>query len=385
MAFDFLVPVADKVLAHCELLPEQALGASVFKHTAKKGLPVLANATVAIMGVRESRNAFEKKIETLDTSAIRLELYKLMRGNWNATIVDLGDVEEGDTVEDTYFVVNQICAELIEEKVIPIIIGHTQDITYPSYRAYDGLKPMVNMVSVDSRFDFGLEGELISSHSYMSKIITEQPANLFQYANIGYQSYFVAQEELDLMERLFFDSYRLGNLVADITLAEPLMRDAHIVSVDMRSVRGGEVGFPYGYSPNGFSGPEICAIARYAGMGNRISTFGVYEMENNHMSQQLVAQVIWYFIEGLDKGVDETPYSQTDDFTRYTVPTEMEELVFFKSHLTERWWVEVPSSTTSHNKSNPPALLPCTEADYLEACSQNIPERWYRAYKKGFH
>ena len=44
MAFDFLVPVEDKVLAHCELLPEQALGKHVQIHTVRDGLPVLASS-----------------------------------------------------------------------------------------------------------------------------------------------------------------------------------------------------------------------------------------------------------------------------------------------------------------------------------------------------
>ena len=81
MAFDFLVPVPDKVLAHNELLPDQSIGKNTYIHTEKEGLPVLANATVAFLGVRESRNAFEKKNEKLDVSAIRLQLYKLLMGN----------------------------------------------------------------------------------------------------------------------------------------------------------------------------------------------------------------------------------------------------------------------------------------------------------------
>ena len=96
MAFDFLVPVKDKVLAYSELLPPQSLGKSIHKHTEKKGFPVFANATVAIFGVLESRNAVEKKPIPLDVDEIRIQLYRLMKGNWNATILDIGDVEEGE-------------------------------------------------------------------------------------------------------------------------------------------------------------------------------------------------------------------------------------------------------------------------------------------------
>lgn len=385
MAFDFLVPIEDKVLAHTELLPPQALGKNIHKHTEKDGLPVLAIASLAIVGVKESRNAFEKKFEKLDVSSIRIELYKLLMGNWNSTIVDMGDIEEGESVNDTYFVVKEIVAGLLEENIVPIVIGATQDITYPTYRAFDGIKDMINLVAVDSRFDFGMEDELISSNSYMSKIITDKPNNLFNFSNIGYQSYFNAQEEIDLMERLFFDSYRLGDLISDITLAEPVLRNAHMVSLDARSIRAGEMSYSKNFSPNGFTGREICAIARYAGISDNVSVFGIYEMENSNQSCQLMSQIIWYFIEGFNFRVKESPYNNSEAFTKYTVPTDTEQLVFYKSHLTERWWVEVPTIFDSDTKGQSSSLLPCTEKDYLDACDQNIPERWFKAYKKGFN
>lgn len=385
MAFDFLVPIKDKVLAFSELLPPQALGKNIYKHTEKKGLPVFANATVAIFGVMESRNAFEKKPEKLDIDEIRIQLYRLMAGNWNSTILDIGDVDEGETVEDTYFVVKEIVAGLLEENIIPIIIGGTQDITYPTYRAFDKIRNMVNLVSVDSRFDFGEDEELISSHSYMSKIITDKPNNLFNFSNIGYQSYFNAQEEMDLMERLFFDAYRLGDVAANIGLAEPVLRSAHIVSLDLRAIRASEMGLFKNFSPNGFTGREICAIARYAGISDQVSLFGIYEGENSLQAFQMIAQIIWYFIEGLSFRTKEFPSSKSEDFTKFTVPTDTGELVFFKSHVTERWWVEVPSILPEHTKTNSVALLPCTEDDYLDACNQNIPERWFKAYRKGFN
>lgn len=385
MAFDFLVPVEDKVLAHCELLPGQSLGKNIYKHTVRDGLPVLAIASIAIIGVRESRNAYEKKMEKLDVSGIRLQLYKLLMGNWTSTIVDMGDIEEGDTVEDTYFIVKEVVAGLLEENIIPVILGATQDITYPAYRAFDGLKNMINLVAVDSRFDFGMDDELISSHSYMSKIITDKPNNLFNFSNIGYQSYFNAQEEIDLMERLFFDAYRLGDLIGDIKIAEPVLRNAHMVSLDARSIKASEVGYSESFSPNGFSGREICAIARYAGISENVQVFGLYEMENSAQSNQLMAHIIWYFIEGTNFRTKESPYRDSDNFTKYMVPTETEQLIFYKSHFTDRWWVEVPSILHSNTKSESTSLLPCTEKDYLDACDQNIPERWFKAYKKGFN
>jgi len=385
MAFDFLVPVSKKVLAHCELLPAQAIGRNIQIHNEKDGLPVLAQATFAILGVHESRNAFEMKPEPLDIDGIRLEFYKLFMGNWNATLIDLGDIHEGETVDDTYFVVKEVVAGLLEERIIPIVIGATQDITYPTYRAFDGIRDMVELVSIDSRFDFGADEELISSHSYMSKIITDKPNNLYNFTNIGYQGYFNAQEEVDLMERLFFEAYRLGEIASDITLAEPLLRNANFVSLDTRVIKGGEMGLSGSFSPNGFDGKEICAIARYAGISDQVRLFGIYECENSALAFQMVAQIIWYFMEGHNYRVPELPSEKNKNFTKFNVPNETEQLVFYKSNVTERWWVEVPSVLSPHTKTDSTALLPCTEKDYLDACDQKIPERWFKAYKKGFN
>ena len=49
-----------------------------------------------------------------------------------------------------------------------------------------------------------------------------EPNNLFNYSNIGYQTYFNSQEELDLLNSLFFDAYRLGE-VKDLTKVEPII------------------------------------------------------------------------------------------------------------------------------------------------------------------
>lgn len=385
MAYDFLKPVEDKVLAHVELLPPQSLGKNIYKHTQRDGLPVLALASIALVGVKESRNAYVKKKETLDVSGIRLQLYRLQMGNWNSSIIDMGDIEEGETVEDTYFVVKEIVAGLLEENIIPVLIGATQDITFPAYRAFDGIVEMVNLVAIDSRFDFGMDDELVSSNSYMSKIITDKPNNLFNFSNIGYQSYFIAQEEIDLMERLFFDAYRLGDLIADIKLAEPVLRNAHMVSLDARAIKASNVGYSDNFSPNGFNGREICAISRYAGISDNVRVFGIYEMENSNQSHQLMAQIIWYFIEGTNYRISESPFKKNANFTKYTVPTPTQQFIYYRSHFTDRWWVEVPSLLPVNTNSANVSLLPCTEKDYLDTCDQNIPERWFKAYKKGFN
>ncbi|MCV6629924.1 MAG: formimidoylglutamase [Flavobacteriaceae bacterium] len=383
MGLDFLAPVNEKIVAHTQLLPEQTLGKSIKIHTKKRGIPALDGVQIAILGVHESRNASSLRPEILNIDEIRKQFYKLMFGNWNATIVDLGDIIAGAQVSDTYFVTTEIITSLRKKKITPIILGASQDITYPIYRAFDNSGRMVNITSIDSHFDFGSEEELISSHSYMSKIISDTPTNLFNFANIGYQSYFNAPDEIDLMEKLFFDAYRLGEITSDMSLAEPVLRDSDIVSLDFKSVKASEIGYSSHFSPNGFDGREVCALARYAGISDRVTVFGMFEMENNPQAAQLAAQVMWYFVEGYSFRANEFPFLDRSKLLKYIVPIDQhEDLCFFKSSTTKRWWIEVPTILDLYNKSKLPALLPCSHGDYLDACNQEIPERWLKAYKK---
>ena len=64
------------------------------------------------------------------------------------------------------------------------------------------------------------------------------------------------------MDKLYFESYRLGEVSNDITLVEPVLRDANIVSIDLNVIKASEVSSKQKGSPNGLDGKEICAIAQ---------------------------------------------------------------------------------------------------------------------------
>jgi hypothetical protein len=127
-------------------------------------------------------------------------------GNWDASIADLGTIC-WEFYRRLYFALRKVASNLIKKKIIPIL-SVVQDLTFALYRSFDELEQMVNLVSID-QFDFGKENDRVSASSYLTKIIIDEPNNLFNYCNIGYQTYHNSQEEIDLVEKLFFDSYRL--------------------------------------------------------------------------------------------------------------------------------------------------------------------------------
>ena len=383
MISDFFSPVNDELLE--EVVESNRLKFSLRIHSAPGAFPDLEGVKIAMFGVLEDRLDEEPTGESFNFNGIRRHLYSLFPGNWHLSMADLGDIQKGESVDDTYFAVQTVVNQLLKEGIIPVVLGGSQDLIYSQYRAYDGVEQMVNLVNIDSRFDLGDADKPITNKSYVGKIVVTKPYNLFNYSNIGYQTYFNSQDEIELMERLFFDAYRLGEISADISIVEPVMRDANLVGIDLGAVSAGSLGNYRLSSPNGFDGKEICALARYAGISDKVTSFGIYEVNsewNFPSANMLVAQVVWYFIEGVNFRKNENTNLAKKEFIRYQVPIEDQILVFYKSPVSGRWWIEIPFISPANNKLKRHTLLPCTQKDYLDACNQIIPERWYKTKRK---
>ena len=384
MNYDLLSPISDRLVEDVKLSHFQTFGRNLKLHTSEI-IPNLDKIDIAIVGVLDYRNSEHHLDNESNINEIRRSLYALFPGNWTSNIADLGDIIIGQRVEDTYFAVSEIVSYLLKNNIIPLIIGGSQDITYAAYRAYDNVKPMVNIINIDKSFDLGDSSKPISNNNYVGKIVLEKPYNLFNYTVMGFQTYFNSQEEIDLMEKLYFEYFRLGDLNNDIKFVEPSMRDADLVTFDLSSVKSSEVSIKQKFSPNGFNGREICAISRYAGISNKVSSFGIFEYKSSIVDDattMLISQMIWYFIEGFNCRVKDDNFENPDEFNKYIVLVEEQELVFYKSLKTGRWWVETLFLSKPHTKKTKHTLLACMKSDYDNAVGGNIPERWYKAYKK---
>lgn len=384
MDFEFLSPVDEVLIEEISFQGNHTLGSQIKIHTINSGIPDLENIGIAIVGVTENRLDQYQNDDFLNFNNIRRSFYGLFPGNWNLKLADLGDIQKGETVEDTYFALQTLVSALIKKRIIPVILGGSQDLIYAQYRAYDRVEQMVNLVNIDSRFDLGDAEEPINNRSYVGKIVVNKPYNLFNYSSVGYQTYFNSQEEIKLMERLFFDAYRLGEINSNISLVEPVMRNANLVGLDLGSISAAATGGSNHFSPNGFDGKEICALARYAGISDKVSSFGIYEYTSDYpkAGNMLIAQMLWYFMEGVNYRTNENTISAKKDFIKYQVPIDDDVLVFFKSPISGRWWIEIPFISNSNTKLKRHTLLPCSYEDYLEACNQVIPERWYKTKRK---
>jgi arginase family enzyme len=369
-----------------DYMPTQ-LGSVIDIHKEEGRFPDLEKIDLAIIGVKEERNAVNNEGCAEAPDAVRNKLYQLFQRGETA-IADLGNIISGNTVEDTYFALSAAVAALVDNNIVPIIIGGSQDLTYANYTAYESLEQTINMVVVGPTFDLGVAGQELNAQTYLSKIILHQPNYLYNYSNIGYQSYFVDVHALELMRKLFFDAYRLGVVQNDIKEVEPIVRNADLLSFDIGSIRQSDAPANRNASPNGFYGEEACQITRYAGLSDKLTSIGFYEInptyDNFDQTVHLVAQMIWYFVDGFCNRKKDYPVGDKSKYTKYRVAIQdgKHEIVFYKSKKSDRWWMSIPYPENEEIKFDRHLLAPCSYADYEKACEDDVPDRWLLAFQK---
>ena len=385
---EFFTPIDPNYFVGSKRYAATSYGKIVSAYIQGADFPGLENVHLAIVGVEEDRHAVNNEGCGLAADYVRENFYKLFQGDYSAKIVDLGNIKKGNTIQDSYFALSDVLSQLLKKNIVPIIVGGSQDLTFCNYLAYQKMEQTINIVAVDSSFDIGEGDKTLDSQSYLSKIILHKPNILFNFSNIGYQTYFVDQNSIELMQKLFFDTHRLGKVRKNMEAVEPIVRNADVLSFDISAIRQSDAPGNGNASPNGFYGEEACQISRYAGMSDKLSSIGFYEInpafDTNKQTAHIVAQMIWYFIDGFYNRKKDYPIVDKSEYTKYRVSIKdhEHEIVFYKSNKSDRWWMDVPYPINHQLKFERHHMVPCSYSDYETACSDEMPDSWWQTYQK---
>jgi arginase family enzyme len=365
-----------------EHLPGQAgFSHNITIHTENSPPSDLGKYKIALLGVPEGRNSIN--IGSLKgPDAIRGQLYNLAKIPGRLKIIDLGNMKQGVTFNDTIAGLSDVVTLLLEQNIIPVIIGGSSALITAINKAFTGLKTRYSMLAVDPRIDFSNDRKEPDSFNYLNNIIHNSKNTFDQYINIGYQTYLNDQQVINRFLKRRSELVRIGDVRQAIYLTEPLFRDSDMVVFDISAVRQSDAPGTASPSPNGFYGEEICLLARYAGISDKLKIFGLFDvnpdLDIRFQTSALSAQILWFFLEGFSQKQYETPAlgsSNSGRFTKYHVRiTDLpDDLIFVKSNFTERWWIELPSES-DHNQ-----YVACSHEDYLKANQNEVPERWVKA------
>jgi hypothetical protein len=304
--------------------------------------------TAAIIGVAKNinQNTFLK---------IRHEFFILYINNKTVKILDLGNVTFN------------------EKKIKKLIVNlNTKKMNTVFLCEDDEISAKILQIQQDENIKTALIlADITSDNKHISKTC-ENTKN--EVSVIGYQNYLSDKTLIDKFDNNNFTAIRLSEYRIKPDNIEPVLRESNLVAIDFSAVRHSDGGTKT--SPNGLYAEELCAIANCAGLSNKISRINIVTGNgDNTLTNKLAAQTIWHFVDGLANRIIETP--QKNKFKKFIVDmgNSSSNLTFYKSNITNRWWMEVVNGKKTK-------ITSCTFDDYQQACNRNIPVRWIKEMQK---
>lgn len=340
---------------------ESSFGQHMLFH--REQFPDLKKVRVAIIGLEEK-----------SAQAIREQLY---RSAWHFpknAIADLGNLRKPEPG-----LLLPVVFELLAGKVLPLLIGGQDDLARAQFLAYQDTKTLVNLAVIHETLSLA-----DPKRGYASLLLPRHPA-LFHFGLIGYQIHQMPTEALDYLAQHNFDGVRLGRSRAALEETEPVLRDADALAFHLGALKQSEAPGVDQPSPSGFFAEEACQLCRYAGMSDKLSSFGVYgyqrDADATGQTAQVIAQMLWYFLEGFFSRKNDYPVS-TAGLTEYIVhlPRLSHHLTFWKSAKSGRWWMQVPVANKRKHERH--RLVPCSYQDYQASCREELPERLLAALQR---
>ncbi len=368
----WLQPVLPHKIKGFETLSKEQLGHQITIFSSKPadtegGDISLKNTHIALIGIGAE-----------DADAVRTVLYTLSYPFSGLNIVDLGNIRK----EETSFIIPLI-TELLQGGIVPILLGHSEIFTLAQYQAYQSKKGTVSLSMIDEKIRFTPQ---IKTDSFFLHQILED-AHLFNCSVIGYQTHFTPPSISDYFDAHNFELVRLGRTKSMMEEIEPVVRDADLVSFNIAALKSLEAPGQLNPTPSGFFSEEACQIARYAGMSDKLTSFGIYgfhkKLDKNDQTAHVIAQMIWYFIDGFNNRKQDFPISKAfNQLTQYIVHIKEFDfqVTFWRSNKSGRWWMEVPLKTRKKHERH--RLIPCSYNDYLQACNEDLPDRLLNAYRR---
>lgn len=350
-------------------------------------MPDFQGADIAIIGIEEERGSKSNKGTAKAAIEIRKKLYSLKKGTGKYSIVDLGNLRSGIDLQETQGRLTEVCRILIENNVLPIILGGSHDLDYGQYRAYEGMEKLISLLNVDAFLDMDDDNVEANSENHIHKILLHEPNYLFNYSHLAYQSYLIDQNAINVLEKLYFEAYRVGHLRSNISDMEPIIRNADMLTFDVSAIKSSDAPGNSNAQPFGLTGEEACQITWYAGINEKLSSIGFYDYnpsadDSSKKTASVVATMIWYFVEGYYHRKNEQNF-KTNDYLKFVVSLQgdPESMNFYKSKLSEKWWLEVPYPR-GKDKYARNCIIPCSYTDYETATKGELPERYITTHAK---
>lgn len=314
----YLTPPDEKLFYSRNDADDQRMGDIVLRH--EKDLTDEISIGIVGVPVDEGVKRNGGRVGAKDApDAIRAELYKrtpFVLGKENSpsdlAIFDFGNIKPGKTLEETHEKLSLVTAALLEQKIIPIVIGGSHDIAYPNFIGFSKGKTNIGVINIDSHLDFRKPNPKRNSGTSFRQMLDHHKStlNAMNFVEIGIQSFANSQQHYNnLIERgatvFSLRDVREDGISKVLDLAYELTTastEALYISFDMDAVKGTAAPGVSASLPTGLSPEEFLTAALFAGKRRKVGMIDLVEVNPKYdvdgRTCKLAALTVMYFLTG---------------------------------------------------------------------------------------
>lgn len=368
MLQNWLTPLNPAFLKSTGLLPDHSAGKNILLYGGQ--IPALEGVRIALIGANEK-----------EANAVRAHFYRAGCFFPKNAVADLGNLRRAEPD-----MLMPVIYELLSGKVLPVILAQRDELARAHFLAYQEAKSLVNLTVIDERLRMAQsDGKTAAADTVYTPLLQPRHPLLFHFGLVGCQTHQMTPDWFDFLGKHHFDTVRLGKSRTAIEETEPVLRDADLIAFHLSALKQNEAPGVENASPSGYFTEEACQLCRYAGMSDKLTSFGIYgyhhDRDAGDQTAQTISQMLWYFLEGYFNRKNDFPVSK-DGMTEYIVDFRglNYQLTFWKSTRSGRWWMQTPVATRKKHQRH--YLIPCSFQDYQAACREELPDRLLQALSR---
>lgn len=305
-----------------------------------------------------------------DFASVRELLYGMSSVDLQVGVYDLGDLISGKTHEDTQYIVQEVLSALFEMNCRVVFLGGGSDLEYSFFSAVHTHRRNVRYVHFDAQLDFDSD-EVHHSGACLSHIFENESFSIREYVHAGYQRHWANPSSIAFLETVGFEAVKLSDIVYEPSRVEPMLRFADIVTLNSNVIESLDQPMNVFPQVNGLNRREICACMQNIGLGKKLLALGLFHFQMNGSWQniQLLAQMLWYFWEGVAIQQSRPPKSHVET---YIVMVENEGYTFQRETFSNEWYFG------SHKELSD--CIPCSYEEFHQAKKGRISPRLLKKY-----
>ena len=324
--------------------------------------------SIVLLFVSDYRGA-NGDAESQEFSQIRKEFYKLSQLDFDIPIVDLGDLVSGKTPQDSHYILQEVLSVCHYKNAVPIIVGGSNDFALSLFSALSFHQKEISYTQISNVVSLKQDDEIHES-TFLSKILGSKNFSIKNYHHLGYQKHLNESDSVKLIKEVQFDIIRLAEMMNSTEKTEPYFRKADLVTVNCDAVESFGEAFSVNPQVNGLNKREICAYMKEIGLGEKLKSVGIFNFNiysDSQLNHQLLAQMIWYLIEGINI---QRSHPKEKSFETFFVLINDEQYAFKRDVFSNLWYFG-----EDENIDN---CIPCSKSDFEEAKRGFLSARFTR-------